>query len=103
MTSKTTIRGVAYDSQALAASAMGVTRATISLAAKSGTLDHVGLGPRRGIGNNKPVTIRGVRYGSMQEFARDIGVTPSQMSGFNAVIRAIGGDLDTIKDLVNDK
>ncbi len=60
--SPTPIRGVTYETQAQAAKALGVSKATISAAAKAGTLEYVGLGPRRGRGNDKATPIGGVTY-----------------------------------------
>ena len=86
----TPIRGKVYPSQTAAAKELGVSQQRISNAAKSGTLDSVGLGPmgiklpsRMGFSCRVPTFINDRNYPSIAEAARDAEV------GRTAVIQAI--------------
>jgi len=85
------IRGVTYATQAQAAKALGVSKATICAAAKAETLEFVGLGPRRGRGNDKATAIGGVTYETRAQAAKALGVSQSEISAYLRVARLIGG------------
>lgn len=87
--SLTSIRGVTYETQSDAAKALGVTKSAINAAAKTGTLDYAGLGPRRGRGNDKATQIRGVTYETRSDAAKALGVSPAELSAYLRVSRII--------------
>ena len=71
-----TIRGIEYASVSDAALALGVTKATVSLAIKHNRLDSVGKGLGHGNANrSKPVKVRGIVYRSINDAAQKLGVT----------------------------
>ena len=77
MPKRIVIRGVAYLSQASAARHLGVSRAAISKAFKTGNLDGVGLGIAQA---PIPIVVRGQTYDNMTQAAKAIGVTPAAVS-----------------------
>lgn len=77
-----TVRGVLYPSQKAAAAALGVSTATVNAAFKNGTLDFVGMGPRRGDGNNRPVRVNGTLHESTRAAAIATGIPYAEFSAW---------------------
>ena len=86
------IRGVIYESQKEAAEALGVSRAAIAEAYKRGTLDYVGLGPRRGKGNNTKTVIKGRVFEKRKDAAKFLGVSHVELGCFIKVATLLGID-----------
>lgn len=78
-----TIRGVEYPSQLAAAKALGISVPAICNAKKRGTLETVGLNPKRT--EPSPVMIRGVVYRSQYAAAKALGLAASTI--WNALER----------------
>ena len=80
-----TIRGVEYRSSLDAAKAIGVSVQTVRQAVSSGTLDNVGLGPRK-LGDaptyGRATNIANVLYPSRTAAAKALGVTISEISSY---------------------
>jgi hypothetical protein len=83
---------VTYPSRKAAAEALGVSGQTITTAAKRGTLDFVGRGPRKpgcDPAYTLPTTVGGVTYPSRKAAAEALGVTQNHISGYIAVMHAL--------------
>ncbi len=70
-----TIRGINYPSLTAAASALGVSVGSVSLAVKRGTEDTIGLGFRK----QADLECDGVIYTNVRELAQAIGHTPASV------------------------
>jgi type IV secretory pathway TrbL component len=82
------IRGQVYANQTAAAAALGVTRAAVNIALRTGKAATVGLGLRgnqNGASNRRITTIRGVTYESRAAAAQALGLSLSQLSTFLSV------------------
>lgn len=92
MTNAVTVRGVTYPSQKAAAEALGVSRTTIGLARKHGTLDNVGRGPlQKGCEPVRlyKIALGGVTYPSHKAAAEALGVPQTYISAHLKVLEAI--------------
>jgi len=82
-----TIRGVTYESGAIAGVALGVSRHAVYKAQRLGRLETVGLGHTGGEWLKKgmriavrPISIQGVKYPSQRIAAEVLGVSPITIS-----------------------
>ena len=91
MTKSVTIRDVTYDSMSEAADALGVSRSAVSSAARRGTLDSAGLGPRPpgcAPAYTKTTEIAGVTFPSRTAAAEALGVSRATLSSYFTVLDA---------------
>jgi hypothetical protein len=92
MTNAVTIKGVTYPSQKAAAEALGVSRTTIGMARKNGSLDNVGRGPlHKGCEPVKlyKITLGGVHYPSHKAAAEALDLPQTYISAYLKVLEAI--------------